>query len=99
VACDPGASGVRYAVELDDNTHAQSRRQNRDHIVDKVLDAAGIPVIHVIAKKGYSVQDIQAALSGGDSDKDIKRQPNKALSVGDTKTVITLTASLIVVPY
>lgn len=63
VACDPATLSVQFVVELDDSTHSQSRRQNRDTFVDNALQAAGIPVVHVTAKKGYSVQDIQAVLS------------------------------------
>ncbi len=63
VACDLATLGIRFVLELDDSTHSQPRRQSRDQFVDKALQAAGIPVIHVSAKKGYSVQDIQSILS------------------------------------
>jgi len=63
VACDPATLSIQFVVELDDNTHNQLRRQGRDQFVDKALQAAGIPVIHVTAKKGYSVQGIQDTLS------------------------------------
>lgn len=63
VACDPATLMVQFVVELDDETHRQSRRQARDEFVDKVLQAAGIPVFHFIAKRGYSVQDVRGVLS------------------------------------
>jgi very-short-patch-repair endonuclease len=63
VACDPATLDIQFVVELDDNTHNKLRRQGRDQFVDKALQAAGIPVIHVTAKKGYSVRDIQDTLS------------------------------------
>jgi hypothetical protein len=63
VACDPATLMVQFVVELDDETHRQSRRQARDEFVDKVLQAAGIPVFHFIAKRGYSVQDVRGAFS------------------------------------
>lgn len=63
VACDPAALMVQFVVELDDETHRQSERQARDEFVDKVLQAAGIPVFHFIAKRGYSVQDVRGELS------------------------------------
>ena len=63
VACDPATLMVQFVVELDDETHRQSRRQARDELVDKVLQAAGIPVFHFIAKRGYSVQDVRGVLS------------------------------------
>lgn len=63
IACDPASLSVQFVVELDDSTHSQSIRQNRDQFVDNTLRAAGIPIIHVMAKKAYSVQDIQGILS------------------------------------
>jgi hypothetical protein len=63
VACDPATLSIQFVVELDDSTHSQSRRQSRDQFVDNALQAAGVPVVHVTAKKGYSVQDIQSILS------------------------------------
>ncbi len=63
VACDPATLNVQFVVELDDSSHAQSRRQNRDQFIDNALSAAGIPIVHVAAKTGYSAQDIQRILS------------------------------------
>lgn len=63
VACDPASLSVQFVVELDDSTHSQSNRQNRDQLVDNILKATGIPIVHVTAKKSYSVQEIQTILS------------------------------------
>jgi len=62
VACDPATLNVQFVVELDDSTHAQSQRQSRDQFVDNALRAAGVPIVHVAAKTGYSVQEIQSIL-------------------------------------
>ena len=63
VACDPASLSVQFVIELDDSTHSQSKRQNRDQFVDNTLKAAGIPVVHVTAKKSYSLQEIESVLS------------------------------------
>jgi hypothetical protein len=63
VGCDPATLNVQFAIELDDSTHGQSGRQSRDRFVDNALRAAGIPIVHVAAKAGYSVQEIQDLLS------------------------------------
>lgn len=63
VACDPASLSVQFVVELDDSSHSQSKRKNRDEFVDNTLRAAGIPIIHVTAKKAYSLQDIQGIFS------------------------------------
>lgn len=62
VACNPATLAVQFVVELDDESHSQSRRQARDDFVDNVLQAAGIPVFHFTAKRAYSVQDIRTTL-------------------------------------
>jgi len=63
VACDPASLSIKFVIEFDDSTHSQSKRQNRDQFAYNTLRAAGIPVVHVTAKKTYSVQDIQGILS------------------------------------
>jgi very-short-patch-repair endonuclease len=51
-------------VELDDSTHNQLKRKERDKFVDKVLQAAGIPVYHFAARRAYSVLEVRAGLFG-----------------------------------
>jgi len=63
VACDPTTLSVLFVIELDDKTHSQSKRQNRDQFIDNVLRAAGIPIIHFTAKNSYSLQEIEIILS------------------------------------
>lgn len=63
VACDPATLNVQFVIELDDSTHAKSQRQNRDQFVDNALHAAGVPIVHVAVRTGYSAQDIQSILS------------------------------------
>jgi hypothetical protein len=62
VACDPATFDIRFAIELDDSSHKQSRRQERDDFVGKALHAAGIPIAHVTAKSGYSAEEIRKIL-------------------------------------
>ena len=63
VACDPTTLSVLFVIELDDKTHSQSKRHNRDQFVDNVLRAAGIPIVHFTAKNSYSLQEIESILS------------------------------------
>lgn len=62
VVCDPNDLLVQFVVELDDASHQQSRRQNRDEFLDKALTAAGVPVFHFPVKRAYSVQDIRGTI-------------------------------------
>ena len=63
VACDPTTLSVLFVIELDDKTHSQSKRQNRDQFVDDTLSVAGIPIVHFAAKDSYSLQEIENILS------------------------------------
>ncbi len=70
MACDPKDLSVQFVVELDDQSHVRSNRQDRDEFVDKALQAAGVPIYHFTAKRAYSVGEIQKTLSGGASGAD-----------------------------
>jgi hypothetical protein len=63
VVCDSKNLSVRFAVELDDQSHTRSKRESRDEFVDKALEAAGVPVFHLSAKRSYSMQEVRRALS------------------------------------
>jgi very-short-patch-repair endonuclease len=62
VVCDPATLTVQFVVELDDKSHQQSSRRERDAFVDKTLEAAGIPIFHFAAKRSYSLQDVRDTL-------------------------------------
>jgi len=68
VACDCESLGVKFVIELDDKSHNQSKRQNRDDFIDKVLEAAEIPIFHFAAKPTYTIQELQNALFGNKSE-------------------------------
>lgn len=52
--CDPAMMQPRCGVELDDSSHARRDRQERDEFVDQVFSAAGLPLVRVPAKAGYT---------------------------------------------
>jgi very-short-patch-repair endonuclease len=64
VACDTDTLSVKFVVELDDKSHTQSERQDRDEFIDKALAAAKIPVFHFTAKRTYTIQELQNVLFG-----------------------------------
>jgi hypothetical protein len=45
-------------IELDDSTHEEEERIARDSFVDTVFSSAGLPIIHVVAKSTYNLQDV-----------------------------------------
>jgi hypothetical protein len=68
VACDIATLGLKFVVELDDKSHSQSKRQERDDFIDKTLAAAKIPVFHFTAKPTYTIQELQNVLFGNKSE-------------------------------
>lgn len=61
VVCDRDLAPV-VAIELDDSSHDNEEREARDEFVDQVLAAAGLPIVHIRAKRGYVPDDLRAAL-------------------------------------
>jgi len=53
----------RLAIELDDRSHQQADREERDAFVDEVFRAAGLPLVHIPAAKGYQVDEIRGDFS------------------------------------
>jgi very-short-patch-repair endonuclease len=66
--CETATMTPRLVVELDDSSHQRQKTQERDELVDGALKAAGLPILHVRAAKGYAPQElfaqIQQAISG-----------------------------------
>lgn len=63
VLCDPATMQPRVALELDDQSHRRQDRQERDAFVNQVFEAAGLPLLHIPAKRGYQTVDIATALT------------------------------------
>lgn len=53
VICDPRTTAPLLAVELDDHSHASSRRRELDRFKDQVLADAGVPIYRVTAQQAY----------------------------------------------
>jgi very-short-patch-repair endonuclease len=58
VLCEPQYLKPMIVVELDDGSHEADERMERDALVDQVLLAAQIRIVHVPAAKGYVVNEI-----------------------------------------
>lgn len=62
VICDANLAPV-LAVELDDSSHNDERRQERDAFVDQVLAASALPILHMRAKRGYVPDELRQLLA------------------------------------
>lgn len=50
-------------IELDDSSHEEEDRQQRDAFVDSAFASAGLPLLHVPVQRSYSPADIKAKLA------------------------------------
>jgi hypothetical protein len=67
--CDRETMRPLVGVELDDRSHERSSRQERDGFVDEVFWVAGLPLMHLPVRSGYSLAELALALApylGGD---------------------------------
>lgn len=77
IVCDPATLTVQFVVELDDKSHRQASRRERDGFVDKVLDAAEIPIFRFAVKRSYSLQEIRNTLFGAEGSVGILTAPDR----------------------
>ena len=50
-------------IELDDSSHEQEERQQRDAFVDEVFKSGGIPLLHVTAQTTYNPVEIKLSIT------------------------------------
>jgi hypothetical protein len=56
VLCDPYSLTPRACIELDDATHQQPERQERDAFVNASFAAAGLPLLRIPTAKTYDAR-------------------------------------------
>lgn len=61
--CDLATREVIGVIELDDASHQKASRQRRDEFVDKALETAGVPVVHITARKSYTPSEVREQVS------------------------------------
>src|SRR3972149_8571462 len=64
VLCDSESSAPLLAIELDDSSHRESRRRQRDSFVDAALSAAGLPLLRVPARRSYVPRELAELIRG-----------------------------------
>jgi len=58
VLCDPQTGEIKGAIELNDKSHNQQYRKERDEFIRTALQAAGIKLVEIPAQKAYTKEDI-----------------------------------------
>lgn len=64
VLCDVQSIRPLLVIELDDASHRRADRMARDAVVDAALEAAGLPILHIDAQRGYVVEDLKREIRG-----------------------------------
>ncbi len=62
VLCDPLTTRPLVAIELDDASHKRADRQERDRFLDRAMEAARLPIVHVRAAGSYEPKAIAQRL-------------------------------------
>lgn len=68
VACDKKHLGPLFAIELDDKTHNQPKRIERDREVERILHGAGILLIRIANCGHFEPKELAAAVQKGMAD-------------------------------
>jgi hypothetical protein len=63
VVVDARTTEFVLVIELDDRTHHQRDRRDRDDFIDRAFSAAGVEVLHVRAAASYDVARMRATLA------------------------------------
>lgn len=63
VLCSPDGEQCWAAIELDDKSHEKNHRRKRDALLDEAMQSAGIPLVRIPAKAGYSVGQLRERLA------------------------------------
>ena len=64
VACDPSDMSVKFAIELDDSSHKQTKRMERDAFLNNAMQSAGIPLHRFAVKREYEPREVYDVLFG-----------------------------------
>ncbi len=64
VLCSKSDLSVVCAIELDDQSHQQRKRQDRDAFLVGLCQSIAIPLVQVAAQRAYSVPELRAKVLG-----------------------------------
>jgi len=64
VLVDSESTAIVMVIELDDRSHRQAKRRERDIFVDRAFAAAQIPILHVPAANDYDARQLRRTIAG-----------------------------------
>jgi very-short-patch-repair endonuclease len=59
VLCEPQSMCPVLVIELDDSSHQRADARARDAVKDAILEAAGLPILRVTARREYVVRELR----------------------------------------
>jgi hypothetical protein len=62
VLCERDTFKPLLVIELDDASHRNPQRQERDYRKDRILEAAGLPILRYPAKGNYNTGEVARAI-------------------------------------
>ncbi len=68
VACDKKEIRPLFAIELDDKSHNQRKRIERDKEVERILHGAGIPLIRIVNRGRFEPKELGTMVQKGIDD-------------------------------
>ncbi len=63
LVCDSATMKPLLGIELDDSSHKQENRQERDDFVDRVFEAAGLPLLRLPVQREYNTKEVAAKIA------------------------------------
>jgi hypothetical protein len=77
VLCDPQTLEVKAVIELNDKSHSNSRRIERDELVGRACADAGLALRMLKARRSYSVEAIKQLVS--EIEAELRVEPDREL--------------------
>jgi hypothetical protein len=71
LACDSVTMKPLFGVELDDSSHEQNKRRERDRFLDEVFNVAGMKLLRFPVRREYNPREIEAQIAPFLQDKSI----------------------------
>lgn len=78
--CDPKTLQPKFAIELDDSSHRQASRGQRDSFIESTLAAAGLPLVRIPVRNSYNTEELGTLFKNALQRRDIQVASQEATS-------------------
>lgn len=92
VLCDKRDLSVVCAIELDDKSHKQRERKERDDFINSACKAASLPLVRIPAQAGYAMAEVRSEILvaiGGRSEPTLSDAALDAAATADPRSRAT----------